>query len=184
VKVWQQSKRQLLDLPVEELQAIVGADELNVKNEEMIWECVVRWIAHDTDNRKGHIVDLLQNIRLGLLDRNFLHEKVSIPLKNVGSEGSPSVPIGFYVPSHVILAKKLHLLASPFVYLPAYNKSRILKGSFHKNLYSIVLVKSDGSNFGENFRITGKLQVDPHEVFHAKFIGWGIPRLLWFPVLP
>jgi kelch-like protein 10 len=88
VKVWQQSE-ELLELPVEELQAIVGADELNVKNEEMVWECVLRWIDHDTDNRKDHIVDLLKNIRLGLLDRNFLQENVSIPLKSVCSEGSP-----------------------------------------------------------------------------------------------
>jgi hypothetical protein len=87
VKVWQQSE-ELLELPVKELQAIVGADELNVKNEKMVWECVLRWIDHDTDNREGHIVDLLKNIRLGLLDRNFLHENVSIPLKKVCSEGS------------------------------------------------------------------------------------------------
>jgi hypothetical protein len=97
---------ELLELPVEELQAIVGADELNVK-EETVWECVLRWIDRDTDNRKGHIVDLLKNIRLGLLDRNFLHENVSIPLKSVSIEGSPSVQIGFHVPSHVIFAKKI-----------------------------------------------------------------------------
>jgi hypothetical protein len=122
-KVWQQSE-ELLELPVEELQAIVGADELNVR-EEIVWECLLRWIDHDTDNRKGHIVDLLNNMRLGLLDRNFLYEKVSIPLKSVCTEGSPYVQIGFYVRSNVIVAKKLHLLASPFVCLPAYNKSRI-----------------------------------------------------------
>jgi kelch-like protein 10 len=81
VKVWQKSE-DLLELPVEELQAIVAADELNVR-EEMVWECVLRWIDHDTDNRKGHIVDLLKIIRLGLLDRNFIHENVSIPLKSV-----------------------------------------------------------------------------------------------------
>jgi kelch-like protein 10 len=81
-KVWQQSE-ELLELPVEDLQAIVGAEDLNVKNEKMVLECVLRWIGHDTDNRKGHIVDLLKNIRLGLLDRNFLMENVSIPLKSV-----------------------------------------------------------------------------------------------------
>jgi kelch-like protein 10 len=81
VKVWQQSE-ELLELPVEELQAIVGADELSVK-EEMVWECVLRWIDHDSDNRKGHIVELLKNIRLGLLDRDFLQENVSIPLRSV-----------------------------------------------------------------------------------------------------
>jgi kelch-like protein 10 len=82
VEVWQHSE-ELLELPVEELQAIVGEYGLNVKNEKMVWECVLRWIDHDTDNRKGQIVDLLKNIRLGLLDRSFLTEKVSIPLKSV-----------------------------------------------------------------------------------------------------
>jgi hypothetical protein len=87
VKVWQQNE-ELLELPVEELQAIVGADELNVK-EEIVWECVLRWIDHDTDNRKGHILDLLKNIRLGLLDNDYLYENVSIHLKSVCTDGSP-----------------------------------------------------------------------------------------------
>jgi kelch-like protein 10 len=70
VEVSQQSE-ELLELPVEELQAIIGADALNVRNENIVWECVLRWIDHDTDNRKGHIVDLQKIIRLGQLDRNF-----------------------------------------------------------------------------------------------------------------
>jgi kelch-like protein 10 len=123
VKVWQRSE-ELLELPVEELQAIVGADELNVKNEKMVSECVLRWIDHDTDNRKGHIVNLLKNIRLGLLDRDFLHEDVSIPLKSVCIAGSCKSKLIFMFLLR-FLAKKLHLLASPFVGLPAYNKSII-----------------------------------------------------------
>jgi kelch-like protein 10 len=87
VKVWQQSE-ELLELSLEELQAIVGADELNVKNENIVWECVLRWIDHDTENRKEHIVDLLKNIRLGLLDRDFLLKNVSNTLKSVCTEGS------------------------------------------------------------------------------------------------
>jgi kelch-like protein 10 len=76
VQVSQQSE-ELLELPVEELQAIVGSDELNVKHEEVVWECVLRWIDHDAENRKGHIVDLMKNVRLGLLDAQFFFEKVS-----------------------------------------------------------------------------------------------------------
>jgi kelch-like protein 10 len=90
VKVWQQSE-ELLELPVEELQAIVGADELNVRNENIVWECVLRWIDHDTDNRKGHIVDLLKNVRLGLLDKNFLHENVMCHAYVAGDEASRPV---------------------------------------------------------------------------------------------
>jgi kelch-like protein 10 len=89
VKVWQQSE-ELLELPVEELQAIVGADELNMR-EEMVWECVLRWIDHDTDNRKGHIVDLLKIIRLGLLHRDFLHENVMCHPYVAGDEASRPV---------------------------------------------------------------------------------------------
>jgi hypothetical protein len=71
-----------------------------------------------------------------------------------------------------------------FVCLSAYNKLRISEGSFRKEIYTPVLEKSDGLHFGQNFRtITGTLQVDPHEVQHAKFIGWGIPMLLCFPFL-
>jgi kelch-like protein 10 len=87
VKVSQQSE-ELLELPLEELQEIVGADELNVKNERIVWECVLHWIDHDTDNRKGHIVDLLKNIRLGLLDRNFLMEKIMCHPHVAGDEVS------------------------------------------------------------------------------------------------
>jgi hypothetical protein len=87
MEVWHQREK-LLELPVEALHAIVAADELHVRNEEIVWECILRWIDHDTDNRKGHIVDLLKNMRLGLLDRNFLLKNVSITSKSVCTEGS------------------------------------------------------------------------------------------------
>ncbi|XP_021913789.1 kelch-like protein 10 [Zootermopsis nevadensis] len=64
-------------MPVEELQSIIESEELNVKNEKVVWECVLRWINHDVDNRKGHIVGLLKGVRLGLLDAKFFKEEVS-----------------------------------------------------------------------------------------------------------
>ncbi|KAJ9582804.1 hypothetical protein L9F63_022845 [Diploptera punctata] len=75
VQVSQQSD-ELLELPVQELRSMVGADELNVKSEELVWDCVLRWINHDADNRKAHIVDLMKNIRLGLIDTQFFLENV------------------------------------------------------------------------------------------------------------
>ncbi|KDR15171.1 kelch-like protein 10 [Zootermopsis nevadensis] len=76
VEVSQQSK-ELLELPVEELQAIIESDELVVEDEKVVWECILRWINHDPDNRKGHIADLLKGVRLGLLDAEFFLETVS-----------------------------------------------------------------------------------------------------------
>ncbi|XP_021932600.1 kelch-like protein 10 isoform X2 [Zootermopsis nevadensis] len=75
VQVSQQSE-ELLELPAEELQAIIGSEDLNVKNEKVVWECILRWINHDPDNRKSHFVDLFMNVRIGLLETRFFHEKV------------------------------------------------------------------------------------------------------------
>ncbi|KDR23791.1 Kelch-like protein 10, partial [Zootermopsis nevadensis] len=72
-----QQNEEVLELAAQELQAIIESDELNVKYEEDVWECVLRWINHDPDNRKGHIADLLDGIRLGLLDEQFFLETVS-----------------------------------------------------------------------------------------------------------
>jgi kelch-like protein 10 len=75
VQVSQQSD-ELLELPPEDLKAIIGADELNVKSEEVVWASVLRWISHDKENRKGNIVELIKKVRLGLLDPNFVRGNI------------------------------------------------------------------------------------------------------------
>lgn len=75
VEVAQRSE-EILHLPIEELKPLVGADELNVKSEQTVWELVLRWINHDPESRKDYIVDLMKNIRLGLLDTQFFLENV------------------------------------------------------------------------------------------------------------
>ncbi|XP_021934201.1 kelch-like protein 10 [Zootermopsis nevadensis] len=71
-----QHSEELLEMPVEELQAIIGAEDLNVKDEEVVWNCVLRWIDHDAENRKGHIAELMTNVRLGLIDETLFLERV------------------------------------------------------------------------------------------------------------
>ncbi|XP_018309372.1 kelch-like protein 10 isoform X3 [Mycetomoellerius zeteki] len=71
-----QRSEEILHLPIEELKPLVGADELNVKSEQTVWELVLRWINHNPESRKDYIVDLMKNIRLGLLDTQFFLENV------------------------------------------------------------------------------------------------------------
>lgn len=71
-----QRSEEILNLSLRELTALIGADELNVKSEEVVWELVLRWINHEPDSRKEHIVVLMRNIRLGLLDTQFFLENV------------------------------------------------------------------------------------------------------------
>jgi kelch-like protein 10 len=75
VLVSQQSE-ELLELPLEELKVIIGADELIVTSEQVVWDVVLRWINHDEENRKGSIVELIKKVRLGLLDSKFVLENV------------------------------------------------------------------------------------------------------------
>ncbi|XP_014616695.1 PREDICTED: kelch-like protein 10 [Polistes canadensis] len=81
-----QKSNEILDLPINELSKLIGADELNVKSEETVWELVLKWINHDPDGRKGHIVELMQNIRLGLLNTQFFLENVKDHIYVVGNE--------------------------------------------------------------------------------------------------
>ncbi|XP_026463308.1 kelch-like protein 10 [Ctenocephalides felis] len=67
---------EILGLPLKDLEAIVSDDELNVKNEEVVWECVLRWINFDPETRKQHVVTLMKAIRLGLLDTRYFMEHV------------------------------------------------------------------------------------------------------------
>lgn len=65
-----------LQLNIDELCDIIDADELNVRNEELVFDSVLRWIDYDTDRRKNCIARLLKVIRLGLLSTQFFVEKV------------------------------------------------------------------------------------------------------------
>jgi hypothetical protein len=55
-----QCSEQLLELPVEELVAILRDEQLNVSNEEDVWRCALRWIDRDTEDRKVHVPDLMK----------------------------------------------------------------------------------------------------------------------------
>jgi kelch-like protein 20 len=56
--------RQLIDL--------LKSEELNVQNEEKVYESVMKWVKHDPSNRQQYLADLLKHVRLPLVDRNFL----------------------------------------------------------------------------------------------------------------
>ncbi|XP_014664890.1 PREDICTED: kelch-like protein 10 [Priapulus caudatus] len=65
-----------LELSTDELHELIDSDELNVRNEEICFLAIVRWIDHDAEARKQYIAKLLGTVRLGLLDANYFVEKV------------------------------------------------------------------------------------------------------------
>lgn len=67
---------EILTLSLKEFQDIINADDLNVKSEEIVWETILKWIDHEAENRKQHVVTLMKCVRLGLLDTQYFLEKV------------------------------------------------------------------------------------------------------------
>ena len=63
-------------LPVTEVRELVSSDDANVASEEQIYNSVMNWIKFDVENRKQHIEDLLPRVRLPLLSRDCLMNRV------------------------------------------------------------------------------------------------------------
>uniref|UniRef100_A0A671M840 Kelch-like protein 10 n=1 Tax=Sinocyclocheilus anshuiensis TaxID=1608454 RepID=A0A671M840_9TELE len=66
-----QVSEEFLELPLGHLEAMIAQDELNVKQEEMVFEAIVRWIGHAPENRRKHIAVLLSKVRMGLMSPDY-----------------------------------------------------------------------------------------------------------------
>ncbi|GAB0199093.1 kelch-like protein 10 [Grus japonensis] len=67
---------EFLDLSVNELKDIIEKDELNVKQEDVVFEAILKWIAHDPQNRRQHIAVLLSKVRLALMQAEYFMNNV------------------------------------------------------------------------------------------------------------
>ncbi|KAM6295616.1 kelch-like protein 10 [Aegotheles albertisi] len=66
--------REFLDLSLNSLVNIIERDELNVRKEDAMFNVIVKWIAHDPQNRRQHVAVLLSKVRLALMDTEyFIH---------------------------------------------------------------------------------------------------------------
>lgn len=64
------------DLTFEELEKILTDDELNVKDEELVFEAIKIWIEVDVEGRKRHVSKLLNCIRFGLMSYKYFHDNI------------------------------------------------------------------------------------------------------------
>ncbi|XP_052241378.1 kelch-like protein 10 [Dreissena polymorpha] len=67
---------EFLQLSADELADIMSRDELNVRNEELVFDAVLRWIDFEPERRKSSIPKLMRSIRLGLLTTQYFVERV------------------------------------------------------------------------------------------------------------
>ena len=64
-------------LNVDQVLHLIKSDNVNVKKEERVFEAVIGWIEFDLEHRSRCILKLLQSVRLPLLDKYYLFDKIA-----------------------------------------------------------------------------------------------------------
>ncbi|XP_056274326.1 kelch-like protein 10 [Pseudoliparis swirei] len=67
---------EFLQLSLQQLIDLLERDDLNVRNESVAFEAVLRWIDHAPETRKAHIAVLFSKVRLALTSLNYMRLKV------------------------------------------------------------------------------------------------------------
>uniref|UniRef100_A0A182N6W3 Kelch-like protein diablo n=1 Tax=Anopheles dirus TaxID=7168 RepID=A0A182N6W3_9DIPT len=70
------SENELLELDVDDICDLLADDLLNVREEDTVWEFILRWIDSDPSTRSRHIYQLMKTVRLGLLSVEYFLDKV------------------------------------------------------------------------------------------------------------
>ncbi|XP_065585037.1 kelch-like protein 5 isoform X2 [Artemia franciscana] len=68
--------QEFLALPCSEVIKLLSSDNLNVFNEEAVFQAMVAWIKHDLDGRKQHLCTLLSLIKLPQLTPHFIADHI------------------------------------------------------------------------------------------------------------
>lgn len=63
-------------LSVEQVLDLISNSDVNVENEEQVYNAVINWVKFDVDNRREFVRDLLPFVRLPLLTRECLMSRV------------------------------------------------------------------------------------------------------------
>ncbi|XP_057311312.1 kelch-like protein 20 [Hydractinia symbiolongicarpus] len=70
------NSEEFVSMPFDVLRDIISSNKVNVKCEEQVYNCVIKWVKHDPAKRKDYLHDLLAATRLPLLQKHFLTQHV------------------------------------------------------------------------------------------------------------
>ncbi|XP_070854399.1 kelch-like protein 10 isoform X2 [Drosophila suzukii] len=66
----------ILDMNVKDFYSIINDDELNTREEDLVWKLCVKWIDRNPESRKQHVAHLMTGVRLGLMTPKCFMEEV------------------------------------------------------------------------------------------------------------
>lgn len=67
-----QNSDEFLQLKPYELEELIRSNEIEVANEQVVYNCVIKWINGDKKEREKYLANILQHVRLPLLSPQFL----------------------------------------------------------------------------------------------------------------
>uniref|UniRef100_A0A8C4I7W6 Kelch-like family member 2 n=1 Tax=Dicentrarchus labrax TaxID=13489 RepID=A0A8C4I7W6_DICLA len=67
---------EFLNLGMEQVSSLIASDKLTIPTEEKVFEAVIAWVNHDKDVRQEHLAHLMEHVRLPLLSREYLVQRV------------------------------------------------------------------------------------------------------------
>lgn len=68
---------EFLTLSEEKLSEIISSNELNVDQEEVVYEALLNWINSDKDKRLPRFADLLPLVRFGLINSRYIQDNIA-----------------------------------------------------------------------------------------------------------
>ncbi|BFZ03645.1 hypothetical protein BsWGS_06685 [Bradybaena similaris] len=92
---------EFLSLSVEAVCKLISSDRLTVTSEEQVYEAVMSWLHHNLPSRQDCIEQLLENVRLPLMNQDYIVQRV---------EEEPLVKANSRCKDYLIEAMKYHLL--------------------------------------------------------------------------
>ncbi|KAF3852462.1 hypothetical protein F7725_005817 [Dissostichus mawsoni] len=67
---------EFLNLGMEQVSSLIASDKLTIPTEEKVFEAVIAWVNHDKDVRQEHLAHLMEHVRMPLLSREYLVQRV------------------------------------------------------------------------------------------------------------
>eukprot|EP00112_Aurelia_sp_Birch-Aquarium-sp1_P005308 Seg160.4 transcript_id=Seg160.4/GoldUCD/mRNA.D3Y31 product="Kelch-like protein 3" protein_id=Seg160.4/GoldUCD/D3Y31 len=95
------SCEEFLQLSAESIIEFIASDRLSVPSEDKVFEAVIAWVNYDVANRDSSLPKLIEYVRLPLLPRDYLIERV---------ETEPLIKRSFACKDFLIEALKYHLV--------------------------------------------------------------------------
>ncbi|CAF4014690.1 unnamed protein product [Rotaria sordida] len=68
--------KSFFELSIEQLIELIANDDLNIRNEENLFDACIKWIDYDIEQRKSFITQLIHNLRLGLIPIQLFITKI------------------------------------------------------------------------------------------------------------